>query len=229
MIPWDYDRLDDDGLGVVVRRNMQVSWTQKDYDPNSYTCLAPQEDPILAALPNAQSMEQTIRERINKALPPVATVPIQCDKVTRMLATCMNDKVKKYFVEYQVQYPSSTLNAWIDYYVNQIQSTVALDDSVSSQSWTAGVQSLKTYLRKAPGLANKMSTWPPTDNTNTASSSSSFGTQFSGFQQWQPQPSFQQPSFGFQQQSSFGFQRQPSFGFQQRSSSFGFQQPQPGW
>jgi len=173
MIPWDYDRLDD-SAGGPVRRGIQAGWTKKNFNANTQECLNPTPDASITNLAYAQGVERLILQRKKDSLPPDAGSPISCDKITRMLANCMKDKVDAYFLEYKLLFSSSVLNANIDRFAEKIRYSVSKDSSINYQKWQTGIQSLKTHLRSAPNKA-------PTQQS-TISSSNLFG--FGAQTQW---------------------------------------------
>jgi len=176
MVPWDYDRLDDNGGGLEFRRNKQSTWWQStSFNYNSQQCLNPQEDGSVQGWQYATGTRGVILRRKRAALPPDAASPIQCDKLTRMLSNCVYDKVKVYYNQYKQQFTSTKMNQKIDAYKAQIQNSVAKDSSISNREWATGLSGLKRYLQTAPNYA--------ATKGRTGTQTSSFGgaSQLGGF------------------------------------------------
>lgn len=175
MIPWDYDRLDDKQGGLPLRRKLQSGWV-KQGDPNSQQCTNPPKDPTFWQIQYATGLERVILQRKTQALPPDAGMPIECDKITRMLKNCAYDKTKEYFLQYQVQYSSSELNANIDRYASKIKQSVAKDSSISTWEWQNGLQSLKVHFQTSPSYAGtKGSSSSAATGINSLTSFTNFG------------------------------------------------------
>jgi len=154
MVPWDYDRLDDNGGGLDFRRKKQSTWWQStNFNYNSQECLNPQEDGSVQGWQYATGNRGVILRRKRNALPPDAASPIQCDKITRMLANCVYDKVKQKYNMFRQQFTPARMDVKINAYRNQIKNIVAQDSSITNYEWSAGIRGLKRYLRSAPSYA----------------------------------------------------------------------------
>jgi len=179
MIPWDYDRLDDQGGGLQFRRNkLSTWWRSTNFNYNSQQCLNPQEDGSVAGLAYATGIKKLIMTRKKAALPADPASPIECDKITRMLGNCVYDQVKQKFNTFRGQFSTAAMNSKIDAYASQIRPSVNKDSSITDYEWRQGVSSLKRYIAAAPALA-------PTRTATSSFGQSSFGSQssFGGFGQ----------------------------------------------
>jgi spore coat protein CotH len=151
LIPWDYDRIDDQNGGLQARRQRVATWANS--KPGTYKCSNNSPDPSVAGLAYATGFERTYLTRMSKGLPPGVNKPIECDDITQKISQCGYDKVKSYFNQYKAQMSPSAFAARIDQYKNQIASSVAQDSSVQNYEWSNGIASLKRFLQNAPAMA----------------------------------------------------------------------------
>lgn len=147
MIPWDYDRINDEMAKKRGVPGAPKNWYDP-YDTNSALCSAkdPRPEEYAAAYPID---ERDYWIEFFAELPPGLSKPIQCDKFTRLMTRALKKRVKeriKYYAENIIT--PEIIEMKLTAYATQIQAKVDKDNDppTSLSEWKQEIKSLYKYL-----------------------------------------------------------------------------------
>lgn len=140
MLPWDYDRLNDEGGKYRGANAGRPFWTP--LSPSDSECTAPiltPEERGRQAAGDKASDEKEVKKWVDvyRALPPDINIPIMCDKITRLMQAALIPKFKQAIRDMAevINWPvraKERMTVWTE----QIESSIAIVSLFAILVWT---------------------------------------------------------------------------------------------
>jgi len=212
MLPWDYDRINDD---KAVDRVKQKWYDLRVAGP---ACANPLLDPEAKAREASQGYPAEVYKywlAVWSELPPDLERPVQCDKFTKLVAVALKEKVLARVMELQQKINLDVIESYISQFREQIAEAVEanpVEPPYTLEKWDAEIAKLVGYLRTVREIAIESATldiWAPALANPTPAPS---------------KPPAPLPAFPvFSQPAGVGLPLNPGFGFP--AAGFGGFQP----
>jgi hypothetical protein len=147
MIPWDYDRVNDD------ERNRQWPRTWDDvWESGDERCAAGHQSVQERALQDLRSNQRPISElwyfeAIHSEFPDDILLPIQCEQLTKVFSMALKDRVNRRVKELADTFDTAYFKKHAQLVGDQIRDAVARDmDPPRREEWALGVRQLRFHF-----------------------------------------------------------------------------------
>jgi hypothetical protein len=147
MIPWDYDRLNDDERHRPWPRTWDDVWEKGD-ERCSAGHKGFQERALMDLTQNRRpASELWYFEAIHSEFPDDILLPIQCEQFTKVLAWALGDRVRLRVKELAATFDTDYFKVMAVVVADQIRDAVALDeDPPRGEEWALGVRQLRYHF-----------------------------------------------------------------------------------